>query len=139
MPPRNFRTRLQKRGRPRLARRSAMSDSRSDSHPGTSRFDSRPGVRSNEKTYPGKSPKKGCVRLLLLAVAAAGVAGAFAASVDFRTWLRVEPAAARGAAAASSGVAALLLVCAAWLWTSRLRWVAVSADGLRWLHGPRAR
>jgi hypothetical protein len=36
-------------------------------------------------------------------------------------------------------VAALLLVCAAWLWTTRLRWVAISPDGLRWLHGLRAR
>jgi hypothetical protein len=116
-----------------------MSDSRSDSRPGSSRFDSRPGVRSNEKVYPGKSPKKACVRLLLLALLAAGVALAFAGSLEFRTWLRVERDAAPRAAALSSGVAALVLVCAAWIWTSRLRWVAVSPDGLRWLKGPRAR
>src|SRR5262249_12490631 len=86
-----------------------------------------PGVRSNESIYPGKSPKKACIRLLILAVAAAGVAGAFAASVDFRTWLRVEPAAAPRTAALSGGVATLLLVCAAWIWTSRFRWVARGA------------
>jgi hypothetical protein len=118
-----------------------MSDSRSDSRPGIpgSRFDSRPGVRSNETTFLGKSPKKVCVRLLGLALIAAGVAAAFAASFDFRTWLRVEPAAAPRAAALSSGVAAIVLVCAAWIWNSRLRWVAVSAEGVRWLRGPRAR
>ena len=69
-----------------------MSASKSDSRPGVSasRFDPRPGVGSNEKTYLGKSPKKACVRLLVLAAVAAGVAGAFAASIEFRTWLRVE-------------------------------------------------
>src|SRR5215211_7178441 len=116
-----------------------MSESRFDSRPGESRFDSRPGVRSSETTFPGLYPTKACVRLLLLAVVAAGVAGAFAASEDFRTWLRVERDVAPRAAALSGGVATLFLVCAAWIWTTRLRWVAVSPDGIRWLRGPRAR
>ena len=110
-----------------------------DSRPGTSRFDSRPGIRSNETTFPGMYPKKTCIRLLLLAAAAAGVAAAFAASEDFRTWLRVEAKVAPWAAALSGGVATLFLVCAAWIWTGRLRWVAVSPAGIRWLQGPRAR
>src|SRR5262245_15691282 len=118
-----------------------MSDSKFGSHPGTSvsRFDSRPGVRSNETFFLGKSPKKACIRLLLLTSAAAAVASAFAASEDFRTWLRVERDVAPWAAALSGGAATLFLVCAAWIWTSRLRWVAVSPDGVRWLRGPRAR
>ena len=118
-----------------------MSESKFGSHPGTygSRFDSRPGVRSNETIFLGKSPKKACIRLLLLASAAAAVAAAFAASEDFRTWLRVERVVAPWAAALSGGAATLFLVCAAWIWTSRLRWVAVSPDGVRWRRGPRAR
>lgn len=116
-----------------------MSESKFDSRPGASRFDSRPGVRSSEITFLGKSPRKVCVRLLLMAAAAAMVAGAFAGSVDFRTWLRVERDVAPWAAALSGGAATLLFVCAVWTWTSRLRWVAVSPDGLRWLRGPRAR
>jgi hypothetical protein len=118
-----------------------MADSRFDSHPGVSgsRFDSRPGVRSNETLFLGKSPKKVCVRLVLLALACAGVAAAFAASLDFRTWLRVDRVSAPWAAALSGGAATLLLVCAAWTWNGRLHWVAVSPDGLRWRRGPRAR
>jgi hypothetical protein len=129
-----------------------MPDSRFDSRPGgshtgfgsrpgltVSRFDSRPGLRSNETLFPGKSPSKACVRLVLLGVACAGVAGAFAASLDFRTWLRVDRVSAPWAAAISGGAATLLFVCAAWLWSTRLRWVAVSADGLRWRRGPRAK
>src|SRR5215207_6785800 len=119
--------------------RPGVSDSRFDSRPGESRFDSRPGARSSETIFPGISPKKACVRLMLLAVVAAGVAVAFAASEDFRTWLRVERDVAPRAAALSGGVATIVLVCAAWTWTSRLRWVAVSPDGIRWLRGPRAR
>jgi hypothetical protein len=121
--------------------RPGVSTSKSDSRPGVSgsRFDSRPGVRSNESIYLGKSPKKACVRLLVLALAAAVVAGAFAASVDFRTWLRVEPAVAPRAAALSGGVATILLVCVVWIWNGRFRWVAISPEGVRWLRGPRAR
>lgn len=116
-----------------------MADSKFDSRPGESRFDSRPGVRSSETIFPGVYPRKACVRLVLLAVAAAAVAAAFAASEDFRTRLRVERDVAPRAAALSGGVATLFLVCAAWIRATRLRWVAVSPDGIRWLRGPRAR
>jgi hypothetical protein len=129
-----------------------MPDSKSDSRPGgsspgfdsrpggpVSRFDSRPGVRANEVHYPGKSPWKACLRLLFLAVATAGVATAFAASLDFRTRLRVDRVSAPWAAALSGGASTLLLVCAAWMWNTRLRWVALSPDGIRWRRGPRAR
>jgi hypothetical protein len=67
------------------------------------------------------------------------VAGAFAASEDFRTRLRVERDVAPWAAALSGGAATLLFVCAAWTWITRMRWVAVSPEGLRWRRGPRAR
>lgn len=121
--------------------RSGVSASRFDFHPGVcgSRFDSRLGVRSNEIIFPGKSPWRPCLRLLFLALACATVAVAFAASEDFRTRLRVERVVAPWAAALSGGVATLLFVCAAWTWITRLRWVAVSPDGLRWRRGPRAR
>lgn len=111
------------------------------SHPGipVSRFDSRPGFRSNEITFPGKSPRKVCIRLVLLGLATAAVAVAFAGSLDFRTRLRVDRDSAPWAAALSGGAATLLFVCAAWLWNTRLRWVAVSPDGIRWRRGPRAR
>lgn len=104
-----------------------------------SRFDSRPGTGSDEIIYPGKSPWKACVKLVLLAVVAAVVTAAFAASEDFRTWLRVERDTAPWAAALSGGAATLLLVVAAWTWHTRLRWVAVSPTGVRWRSGARAR
>ena len=112
-----------------------------DSRPSafTSRFDSRPGVRSNETIFPGKSPWKACVRLVFLGLACAGVAAAFAASEEFRTKLRVEAHTAPWAAALAGGAATLMFVCAAWLWATRIRWVAVSPDGIRWRRGPRAR
>jgi len=129
-----------------------MSDSKSDSRPGTSspgfdsrpggpvsRFDSRPGVRSNEVHYPGKSPRKACIRLVVLGLATAAVAAAFAVSEDFRTRLRTDRYSAPWAAAISGGASTLLFVCAAWIWNTRLRWVAVSPDGIRWRRGPRAR
>ncbi len=104
-----------------------------------SSFDSRPGTRRNEIVFLGKSPGKVCVRLLLLGLAVAGVASAFAASEEFRTWLRAEPTAARRAAAACGGGATLLFVCAAWIWNIRIRWVAISPEGIRWLRGLRAK
>jgi hypothetical protein len=104
-----------------------------------SKFDSRACARENETVYLGKSPWKKCVQLLLMALAAAVVAYSFAANQEFLNWLRVERTAGPWAAALSGGAATVLFVCAAWTWTSRLRWVAVSQDGLRWLRGPRAR
>jgi len=74
-----------------------------------------------------------------MALAAAVVAYAFAANQVFLNWLRVDRTAGPWAAALTGGVATVLFICAAWTWTSRLRWVAVSLDGLRWLRGPRAR
>jgi hypothetical protein len=104
-----------------------------------SRFDSRPGTRSNEIVFPGRSPWKVCLQLLFLAFAAGVLASAFAASEEFRTWLRVQPKPSRWAAGLSGGAATVLLICAAWMWMTRLRWVAVSPEGVRWLRGPRAR
>jgi hypothetical protein len=104
-----------------------------------SRFDSRPGVRSNEIMFPGKSPRNTCFQLLVLSLTAALVACAFAGSQEFRDWLRVETSAAPWAASFCGGAATILFVCAAWMWSTRLQWVAVSPDGIRWLRGPRAR
>lgn len=104
-----------------------------------SRFDSRPGTRANEIVYQGKSPFKSCVKLLVLASAAAVVAAAFAWSEEFQNFLRVDRLATPWYAALSGGVATILFVCAFWMWTFRIRWVAVSADGIRWLRGTRAR
>lgn len=94
-----------------------------------------PDSRPVETVYLGKSPRKVCARLLLAAVLAGAVAAAFAASVDFRTWLRVEARAAPWAAALAGGVATILLVCAVWQWRTRIRWVGVSPAGLRWSTG----
>jgi hypothetical protein len=104
-----------------------------------SRFDSRPGVRSNEVIFLGRSPRKVCIQYLILGLIAASVAIAFAGSIDFRTWLCVERKVAPWTAALSGGAATVLFVCAAWTWMTRLRWVAVSPEGIRWLRGPRAR
>lgn len=103
-----------------------------------SRFDSRPGTRSNEVVFAGKSPPK-MYKLMFLAFAAAVVAGAFAGSFEFRSWLRVERRAAPWAASLSGGAATILLVSVVWVWNSRIRWVAVSEEGLRWRRGPRAK
>lgn len=103
-----------------------------------SRFDSRPGTRSSESIFRGVSPLKSCIQQLLLALVVASVAAAFAGSVVFRTWLQVESQVAPWVAALSGGAATILFVCAAWTWITRLRWVAVSPDGIRWLRGPRA-
>lgn len=92
-------------------------------------------VRADEAHYPGKSPWKACLQLALAALAAAAVAAAFAASEDFRTRLQVEKTAAPWAAALAGGVATILLVCAAWQWYGRLRWVVISPAGLRWRNG----
>jgi len=104
-----------------------------------SSFDSRPATRPNEIVFRGISPWKVCARFMFLTLVAAAVAWAFAGSIDFRTWLRVERRAAPWAAALSGGAATVFFVCAAWTWYSRIRWVAVSLDGLRWLRGARAR
>jgi hypothetical protein len=104
-----------------------------------SKFDSRPGTRSNETVFLGKSPVKTCIQLVLLALAASAVAAAFAASEEFRNFLRVDKEAGGWALAFSGGAATVLFVCAFWMWTSRLRWVAVSLDGIRWYRGTRAR
>lgn len=104
-----------------------------------SKFDSRPGTRSNESVFLGKSPIKACVQLVLLALAASAVATAFAASEEFRNFLRVDKEAGGWALAFSGGAATVLFVCAFWMWSTRLRWVAVSLDGIRWSRGTRAR
>jgi hypothetical protein len=104
-----------------------------------SRFDSRPGVRSNEMVFLGRSPRKVCIKYLILGLAAAIVAIAFAGSIDFRTWLWVERKVTPWTAALSGGAATILFVCAAWTWLTRLRWVAISSEGIRWRRGPRAR
>lgn len=104
-----------------------------------SRFDSRPGTRSNEIVYLGKSPFKICAKLLVLAVAASVLAAAFAASEEFQNFLRVDRLATPWYAALSGGVAAIAFVCAFWMWVFRIRWVAISPDGIRWLRGTRAR
>lgn len=104
-----------------------------------SRFDSRPGTRSNEIVYPGKWPFKVCAKLLVLAAAATVLAAAFAASEQFQNFLRVDRLATPWYAALSGGVAAIAFVCAFWMWVFRIRWVAISPDGIRWLRGTRAR
>ncbi len=93
------------------------------------------GERPVEMLYPGKSPWKTCVRLLGLSLVAGVVAVAFAASEDFRTKLRVEQTTAPWAAALAGGGATILLVCAAWMWHVRLRWVVVSPKGIQWKAG----
>jgi hypothetical protein len=109
-----------------------------DSRLGTSCFDSRPGTRSNEFVFRGKSPPA-VYKLLLLAIIAGGFAWAFAGSIDFRTWLRVDRNVAPWAASLCGGAATILLVCVAWSWYYRIKWVAVSEQGIRWLRGPRAK
>ena len=88
--------------------------------------------RPVETVFTGKSPWKTCAQLLFLALLAGGVAVGFAASVDFRTRLRVEQTTAPWAAALAGGAATMLLVCAVWRWHTRIRWVGVSSAGLRW-------
>lgn len=85
--------------------------------------------------YPGKCPWKACLRLLALSLLTAAVAVGFAASVEFRTKLRVEQTTAPWAAAIAGGGAAALFVCAWWLWHVRIRWVAVSPKGIQWKAG----
>ena len=92
-------------------------------------------ARPDEVRYPGKSPWKVCSRLVLFALLFGAVATAFAASEEFRTKLRVQPTASRWAAGLSGGFGTLLLVCAAWQWHGRLRWVAISPAGLNWHSG----
>ena len=103
-----------------------------------SRFDSQPGTRSNEIVFLGKSPPK-MYSFMLLALTAAVIAYAFGGSMDFRTWLRTDYRSAPWAASLSGGAATILLVCVGWVWYTRIRWVAVSPQGIRWLRGPRAR
>ena len=88
-----------------------------------------------ETVFVGKSPWKVSARLLFLAMLAGGVAAGFAASVEFRTKLRVEATTAPWAAALAGGAATILFVCAAWHWHTRIRWVGVSPAGLRWNAG----
>jgi hypothetical protein len=92
---------------------------------------------ADEVIYRGKSPLKVCVQLLLAGLVAAGVALGFALSDEFRARLRVDAEAGAGpvAAAISGGVATILIVYAAWLWYSRLQWVIVGPQGLRWRAG----
>lgn len=104
-----------------------------------SRFDSRPGTRSNEVVYLGKTPWRVCAQLVLLGLATAFVAWAFAASEAFRNLIWLERNATQWAAALSGGAATIFFTLALWIWNTRIRWVAVSIDGLRWLRGPRAR
>ena len=61
-----------------------------------SSFDSRPATRPNEIVFRGISPGRSAARFMFLTLVAAAVAWAFAGSIDFRTWLRVERRAARG-------------------------------------------
>jgi hypothetical protein len=130
MPPQDFRTSVFESGRPRF--RPEYRDM------SESRFDSKPGTRTGEFVYQGKSPFRTCAKLLVLAFAAAVVAAAFAWSEEFQNFLRVDRLATPWYAALTGGVATLMFVCAFWMWTFRVRWVAVSPDGIRWLRGTRA-
>ena len=94
-------------------------------------------THKDEAVYPGKSPWKTCAKLLLGSVAVAGVAAALAWSDELRERIRVDATAVRWAAGLAGGLAATLLVWAVGIWHTRLKWVGVSAAGIRWHAGRR--
>jgi hypothetical protein len=92
---------------------------------------------ADEVIYRGISPWKPCLQLLAAGLVAGAIAAGFALSDEFRARLRIDAEAGAGpvAAAISGGVATILIIYAAWLWYSRLQWVIVGPNGLRWRAG----
>ena len=103
-----------------------------------SSFDSRPATRPNEIVFRGISPWKVCGSVHV--PDASGCSRCVGICRQHRFPDLVAGRAEGGAwAAALSGGAPPFSCPPAWTWYSRIRWVAVSLDGLRWLRGSRAR
>jgi len=89
----------------------------------------------NQTTYAAKSQWYLFLPLIVCGVIAAAAALGLGLGAEFVKRAHVGPFKGSDIAFVLSGVAALVAVCGAWSWRGVLRWVAVSADGIRWRRG----
>jgi hypothetical protein len=89
----------------------------------------------NQTTYAAKSQWYLFLPLIVCGVIAAAAALGLGLGAEFVKRAHVGPFKGSDIAFVLSGVAALVAVCGAWSWRGALRWVAVSADGIRWRRG----